>query len=389
MSGHLHLAVALDGTGWHPASWREETARPLDVFGARYWTDLVTEAERGLLDFVTFEDALDVWSQGAPGGRLDAVLIAARVAPATSRIGLMPTATTTHTEPFHVAIGVATLDHVSGGRAGWRPQVSSRAGESAHFGRRDRLPGLAELLEEAGDAVEVARRLWDSWEDGAEIRDAVTGRFIDRDRLHHIDFEGRWFSVRGPSITPRPPQGQPPVAVLAHSRLPYELAARSADVVFVTPYDREDARRIVAEVRGLPRTGEPLKVFADIVVFLGADAAERKARLDDLDGVGFVSDAAVFAGTAEDLADLLLDWREAGIDGFRLRPGRIPIDLKRVARGVTSALRRRGAFRAGYEADTLRGLLGLPRPASRYATGPAVPGPAVTQPVSAVRTAAR
>jgi len=386
-TGHLHLAVALDGAGWHPAAWREAGAHARELFTARYWAKLAGEAERGLLDFVTIEDAFRLQSTlpddvddrtDQVRGRLDAVLLAASLAPRTRHIGLVPTATTTHTEPFHVAMGIATLDHVSRGRAGWRVQVSPRASEAAHFGRRaiprldpefrDRAL-LAELFEEAADAVEVARRLWDSWEDDAEIRDVATGRFIDRDKLHYIDFSGRWFSVKGPAITPRPPQGRPIVAVLDHggTAVPYELPARAADIVFVTPHDRDDAARIVERVRAVPRDGEPLKIFADLLVFVGPDAAERKARLDELDGAELVSDARIFTGTADELADLLLDWREAGIDGFRLRPGAVPADLKGIARGLTAALRRRGAFRHAYESTTLRGLLGLPRPASRYA----------------------
>ncbi|MEU8146777.1 LLM class flavin-dependent oxidoreductase [Nonomuraea sp. NPDC048901] len=379
----LHLAVALDGAGWHPAAWREASAQPEAIFSARYWAALVAEAERGLLDFVTIEDSLSLQSTLPDGpdaradqvrGRFDAVLLAARLAPLTSRIGLVPTATTTHTEPFHVAIGIATLDHISGGRAGWRPQISVRSTEAAHFGRRafPRLDGpvsiddehVRALFEEAADAVEVVRRLWDSWEDDAEIRDLPTGRFIDRDKLHYIDFAGRFFSVRGPSITPRPPQGQPVVTALAHARLPYEFAAGGADVVYVTPHSADQARAIVEEVREL---SAELRVFADLVVFLGDDAAERKARLDGLDGAELRSDAAIFTGTPEELAELLLQWRRAGIEGFRLRPGALPYDLEAITRGLTAELRGRGAFRRSYEATTLRGLLGLPRPASRYA----------------------
>ncbi|MET8990994.1 LLM class flavin-dependent oxidoreductase [Nonomuraea wenchangensis] len=383
----LHLAVALDGAGWHLAAWRESAA---DVFSARYWAGLVAEAERGLLDFVTIEDALGLQSTLTDGaddrtdqvrGRFDAVLLAAQLAPLTSHVGLVPTATTTHTEPFHVAIGIATLDHVSGGRAGWRPQISARSFEARHFGRRvfppleevlnrpggadlSAHPHVRELFAEAADAVEVARRLWDSWEDDAEIRDVATGRFLDRDKLHYADFTGPLFSVKGPSITPRPPQGQPVVTALAHSRLPYEFAAASADVVYVTPHSAEHARAVVEEVRGL---SADLKIFADLVVFLGADAARRKARLDELNGAELVSDAAIFTGTPAELADVLLAWRRAGIEGFRLRPGALPYDLEQIARGLTAELRGRGAFRHAYEAATLRGLLGLPRPANRYA----------------------
>src|SRR5208337_597799 len=117
-SSSLHLAVALDGAGWHPAAWREADARPAELFTPGYWADLVAEAERGLLDFITIEDALGLQSGNQVRGRLDAILIAARIAPLTRHIGLIPTGTTTHTEPFHVSTALATLDYVSQGRAG-------------------------------------------------------------------------------------------------------------------------------------------------------------------------------------------------------------------------------------------------------------------------------
>ena len=204
----LHLAVALDGAGWHPAAWREPDAQPQRLFTAGYWTELARHTERGLLDFLTIEDGLDLQSDDGLAadartdrvrGRLDAVLIAARAAPATRHIGFVPTAITTHTEPFHLSRAIATLDYVSSGRAGIRVQVAVRGGTAAHFGRReipplqaDRLtdPGaqrlIADHFDEAADYVEVLRRLWDSWEDDAEIRDVATGRFIDRDKLHYI-----------------------------------------------------------------------------------------------------------------------------------------------------------------------------------------------------------
>ena len=268
---HPHLGVALDGAGWHPAAWRESDARPLDLFSPRYWADLVREAEWGLLDFVTIEDSLAMQSSrrgmlddrtDQVRGRLDAVLVAARVAPGTSAIGIVPVVTTTHTEPFHVSKSVATLDYVSRGRAGLQARISATALEDRQFGRRTLaettlteiedsrgIESVTDLFDEAADFVEVCRRLWDSWEDDAEIRDAATGRFVDRDKLHYIDFEGRWFSVKGPSITPRPPQGQPVVTVLAHVPVAFRLAARSADVVFTTPRSDDSARTIVDTIR--------------------------------------------------------------------------------------------------------------------------------------------
>lgn len=182
----LHLAVALDG----PAR-----------YDAEYYAGLARLAEQGALDFVTLGDSF-----ARPG--LDALAVLSRVAPTTERIGLVPTVTTTHTEPFHVSTAVATLDWVSRGRAGWQVDVSTTEAEARLFGRRPATPGDA-LWREAGEVADVAARLWDSWEDDAEIRDISTGRFIDRDKLHRVDFQGGTFSVRGPSIVPRPPQGRP------------------------------------------------------------------------------------------------------------------------------------------------------------------------------------
>lgn len=260
-------------------------------------------------------------------------------------------------------------------------KVSGSATEAGHFGRREiraltaeelarvragaALPdSVVELFDEASDAVEVVRRLWDSWEDDAEIRDIPNRRFIDRDKLHYIDFEGRFFSVRGPSITPRPPQGQPVVTALAHHPTVYSFAARAADLVFVTPSIDAGPAPILAQVAAAAadRTGERLRVYADLVVFLDAETetgAARLARLNDWDGSEFSSDAAVFTGSAEELVQLLTQWSEQGVDGFRLRPGVAVDDLTTIADHLVPALRERGLARTDYPGGSLRALLGL------------------------------
>ncbi|TQR85734.1 LLM class flavin-dependent oxidoreductase [Mycobacterium hodleri] len=377
-SDRLHLAVALDGTGWHPASWREPDARPADLLTAGYWTDLVAEAERGLLDFVTLEDGLALQSEhplraddrtDRVRGRLDATLIAARVAPRTRHIGLVPTVIATHTEPFHASKAVATLDYVSSGRAGVRIQVSANPEAAGHFGRRT-VPD-PDLLSEAGDYVEVIRRLWDSWEDDAEIRDVTTGRFVDRTKLHYVDFEGPWFSVKGPSITPRPPQGQPIVAALGHVDAAYRLIASSADVGFITPHDAAETTTTVAAIATHRGDQPPVRVFADLVVFLDdttVAARSRRDRLDEVAGRALRSDAEIFTGTPAELADLLAQWHDAGADGFRLRPASLPHDLLQITDGLVPELRSRGLFHASYAGHSLRESLGLSRPANRYST---------------------
>jgi alkanesulfonate monooxygenase SsuD/methylene tetrahydromethanopterin reductase-like flavin-dependent oxidoreductase (luciferase family) len=390
-----YLAVALDGVGWHPAAWRDTDIDARSVFHPEYWVGLVQEAEWAGLDFVTIQDSLllqstsDKHPQGRTdrvAGRLDAVMIAARVAPVTSRVGIVPVATTTHTEPFHVSKAIATLDFISRGRAGFQARVSSTSLEAAQFGRRSlghqgtsesngiRLTESGEgLMDEAADFIDVVRRLWDSWEDDAEIRDVATGRFIDREKLHYIDFEGPWFSVRGPSITPRPPQGQPIVSVLAHVDAAFRLAARSADVVFVTPHSTDDAQALVAEVRqhedALERTQPPLRVMADLVVFLddaSHRALDRKERLDGLDGHALRSDALVYSGTPTELVDLFEAWHAVGIEGFRLRPATIPADFDAITHEVVAELADRSLRPPSYQEQTLRARLGLRRPENRF-----------------------
>lgn len=181
MTEHLHVAVALEGYGWHPEAWRHTPDRR-SVLSGRHWVDQVRAAERGLLDFVTFDDGLTPQRRRRPeidprwlAGRPDAVLVAARVAPMTRHIGLVPVATVTHTEPFHLSKAIATLDFVSHGRAGWQPRVSGTAHEAALFGRRADIE-RDDPFAEAVDVVDVVRRLWDSWADDAVIRDGETLR---------------------------------------------------------------------------------------------------------------------------------------------------------------------------------------------------------------------
>jgi alkanesulfonate monooxygenase SsuD/methylene tetrahydromethanopterin reductase-like flavin-dependent oxidoreductase (luciferase family) len=359
----LHVGVALDGYGWHRQAWRSTLAADPaaeSVLSGRYWAGLAATAERGLLDFLTIDDALtpqpgrrEAISPRRLAGRGDAVLIAARIAPVTRHIGLIPVATVTHTEPFHVSKAIASLDYVSHGRAGWQPRVSSSAHEAALFGRRQPAHDGDELFDEAADAVEVVRRLWDSWEGDAIIRDAATGRYIDRDKLHYVDFQGKYFSVKGPSITPRPPQGQPVVAALAHAPRIYEFAAAAADLVFITPTDNATLDTILDEVKAAG--GQHLKVYADVVVTFGGDTE-------------FGSDALIFDGSAGDVVELLLEWQRRGIDGARLRPAVNATDLPVIVDEVVPLLQRAGVFRTGYtNGETLRERLDLPVAPNRYA----------------------
>ncbi|MFD5701576.1 LLM class flavin-dependent oxidoreductase [Streptomyces lasiicapitis] len=345
--GPLHLAAAIDQPGAYDAAPHIELARL---------------AERGALDFVTLGDS---FARQGP----DALAVLARIAPATGRVGLVPTVTTTHTEPFHVQAAVATLDWVSHGRAGWAVDVSATEAEAKLFGRRRAAPREA-LWQEAGEVADAARRLWDSWEDDAEIRDVATGRFVDRDKLHYVDFEGRTFSVRGPSIVPRPPQGNPVVVVDATGGHARDTAVRHADVALVraaSPAQAGAARAALhRRAAELGRDPGQLRVLAALVVDLGG--GEQAAQPGHGGGPLPTAEGPLYRGGPVDLADLIAAWHAAGaVDGFHLIPVEPRRDLERLVNGTVALLQHRGLFRTFYPGATLREHLGLTRPANRYA----------------------
>ncbi|MCU1397344.1 MAG: class flavin-dependent oxidoreductase [Acidimicrobiales bacterium] len=375
-NAEIHIGVSIDGAGRHPGAWREPGADPQRLFTAEHTVDLAQLAERGLLDYVSLDDSFRLQSDRRDHvrGQLDALLTLARVAPQTTSIGLVATVTTTHTEPFHVSKNLATLDFVSLGRAGWLVDVSTTEAEAFHFGRRT-VASPADLYAEAGEAIDVVSQLWDSWDDDAVIRDVTTGRYLDRDKLHVTNFEGRFFSVRGPSITPRSPQGQSIVVVDAVNELALDVGIERADVILVHPASITEAAEMRERIgRGLvaaARTPEDVSVLAVIDVQLAdstAAAVAARARLDAWAGP-LPGESLEHIGTADALADLLATWAEAGVvDGFHVRPATLPDTLNRFVDDVVPLLQQRGVYRTEYEGTTLRDHFGLERPTSRYAT---------------------
>ncbi|MDX2408238.1 LLM class flavin-dependent oxidoreductase [Streptomyces microflavus] len=331
-------------------------------YDAGHYLRLARLAEGGALDYVTLGDSF-----ARPG--LDALAVLARVAPATDRIGLVPTVTTTHTEPFHVSSAVASLDWVSNGRAGWHADVSTTEAEARLFGRRSAAPPAA-LWQEAGEVADVSARLWDSWEDDAEIRDTATGRFIDRDKLHYVDFEGSTFSVRGPAIVPRPPQGRPVTVIDATSAPARAAAARHADVVHIRATTPEQAAAVRDELRAKAaahgRDPDALRVLVALTVDLGDVETAPEPGLES--GPQLAGRGTYFRGGPVDLADLIAQWHRAGAaDGFHLTPITPERDLERIVNGTVALLQHRSLFRTFHPGGTLREHLGLVRPASRYA----------------------
>ncbi|ALE72936.1 hypothetical protein FRP1_07155 [Pseudonocardia sp. EC080625-04] len=370
----MHLAVELGAAGRHPGAWRSTGADPDRLLTAEHHVDVVRTAARGGLDLVALPDSLLPPSDdpAAVPGTLDAVAIAARVAPAVPGIGVVPTATVTHTEPFHLSKAVATLDFVATGRAGWQPDVSRTRTEADLFGRTG-PEEPATLWREAGEVIDVVARLWDSWEDDAEIRDAPTGRFVDRQKLHHIDFAGEFFSVKGPSITPRPPQGRPLTVLRGDETAALPVVGRHADVVRVAATSvaaaAEARDRVRAAVADAGRDPGTVPVVLDVETLLGPDAADRLRELDALAPAGADLGPATLrhVGDPAGLAALLRDAaEERAADGFVLAPLALPSGAGEIVDGLLPAL---GDVWSPAPYDgSLRERFGLSRPANRYAT---------------------
>ncbi len=342
-----YLAVEVSGAGRHPDAWR----RSGDVLTASYHVELARLAARAGVDFLALADSFAEPADPLP--TLDAVAIAARVAPVVPGIGLVPTVTVTHTEPFHISKAIATLDLVSSGRAGWEVAVSRTAAEAELFGRKPAAPP-AELWREAAEAVEVVVRLWDSWEDDAVIRDATTGRYIDRDKLHYIDFTGEFFSVKGPSITPRSPQAHP-LVVVADEPDSRGVAAAWADVVRIAAPDLSAAHaartRVRAAVAAAGRDPDDVAVLLDVEALLGAG-------LDPLE-----PSSVLVTGDATALVDLMEEAVRGGAaDGVTLVPLALPSGMQAIADEIAPRL----GWATG-PSGSLRERFGLARPANHFA----------------------
>jgi len=350
--GRGFLALELDGAG-HGGAGNDGAGHSGARFGAA-----VLAAESAGFHAVTFKDS-------PAAGRLNALQRAAFAGPLTRSIVLIPEVDTAYTEPFHVSTQLASLDYVSGGRAGWIATAEDNRPAGTAVGR-GHLTGDG-LAREAAAAIEVSRRLWDSWEDDAVIRDAVTGRYLDAGRLHYVDFDGPGYSVTGPSIIPRPLQGQLPVLVPGSLVGDGLVEPSAVDAVLVSA---PTADLLVDEVRDVQSRlgGRAPAIVVELDVVLDARGQRAAQRLEsERPGRAHPGgERAKFAGSPGALAGLLTEVLKAA-DGVRLHPSRLEVDFEGLSRLVLPELRRRGVLAPVPQDGTFRDLLGLERPVSRYA----------------------
>ncbi|MGY2047895.1 LLM class flavin-dependent oxidoreductase [Methylobacterium sp. JK268] len=290
----LHLGAFLYPGGHHVAAWRHPRAQADAGVNPAHYRRLAQAAEAAKFDLLFLADGVSIRGDDVEAlsrtatryvGQFEPLTLLSHLSAVTERIGLVATASTTYNEPFHIARKFASLDHLSGGRAGWNLVTSADEREAYNFGRDSHL-AHASRYARAEEFVDVVAGLWDTFEDDAFLRDKGEGRFFDPDKLHVLGHVGEHFSVRGPLNVPRPPQGHPVVVQAGSSEAGKALAARTAEVIFTAQQTLADAKAFYADVKGrLARHGRApgdLKIMPGVFPVVGRTEAEARAKYDEL-----------------------------------------------------------------------------------------------------------
>jgi FMN-dependent oxidoreductase (nitrilotriacetate monooxygenase family) len=284
----LHLNAFLMSTGHHEASWRLPESNAHANTEVQHFQRLAQIAERGKLDSIFFADSPVLFSDVGrrPAGSLEPTVLLTAIAAATERIGLIATASTTYNDPYNLARRFASVDHVSGGRAGWNVVTTAGPDAARNFGLDDQ-PAHRDRYERAAEFLEVAYRLWDSWEDDAVLADKADGVWGDNARVRPIDHTGTYFSVRGPLNLPRSPQGHPLIVQAGSSEDGRNLAARHAEAVFTAQQTLEDAQDFYRDLKkraaSVGRDPGLVKILPGIVPVIGATETEALGLERELD----------------------------------------------------------------------------------------------------------
>ncbi len=437
MTKTLHLGAFMRPVGIHTAWWRYPGAQADANFNLKHLVSFIQTLERGCFDAFFMADHLAVLNMPIEALRRSATVtsfepltLLSSLAMVSERIGLVATASTTFDEPYHIARRFASLDHISGGRAGWNIVTTSNPDAALNFGMTEHVEH-DERYRRAHEFFDVVTGLWDSWADDAWLRDQDSGLFFDERRMHVLDHHGEHLNVRGPLNIARPIQGWPVIVQAGASEAGKDLAARTAEVIFGSSRTIDDARHFYADMqarlREAGRAPGALKVLPGALVTVGRstqEAVDRQALLDSLvhvesalpnlslrlgvDASQFELDAPLpelprtnasqsgqdalvaqarresltvrqlaqrvsgygglkMVGTASEIADTMQHWLETeACDGFNVMFPTVPAGLNDFVDLVVPELQRRGIFRTAYQGSTLRDHLGLTRPQNRF-----------------------
>ncbi|MGV2103858.1 LLM class flavin-dependent oxidoreductase [Rhizobium sp. 21-4511-3d] len=290
----LRLGAFLYPTGHHIAAWRHPDAQADAGSNFAHYVELAQLAERGKFDLIFMADGVgtrgtDIEALSRTATRyvaqFEPITLLSALAAVTRNIGFVATASTSYNEPYHIARKFASLDHISGGRAGWNLVTSSSEHEAHNFGR-DEHYAHGERYERAEEFADVVTGLWDTWEEGAFPRDKQSGLYFDPDKQHVLNHKGKFFKVRGPLNVARSPQGHPVLVQAGSSEPGKELAARTAEVVFTAHQTFEEARTFYADLKGrlrkYGRHADDLKVMPGIFPVVGRTIAEAEEKFEQI-----------------------------------------------------------------------------------------------------------
>ncbi|WP_433622455.1 LLM class flavin-dependent oxidoreductase [Nocardia sp. CA-120079] len=281
MTRQLSLNAFIYPSGHHEAAWRHPQSRPDRIYDVAYYQEIGRTAEAAKLDAVFFADGpalrTNVKHNAASG--LEPITLLTAIATATTHLGLIATASTTYYEPYNLARLFSTLDHISGGRAGWNIVTTGTDLAAANFGL-DKHPDHATRYARAREFVDAVVALWDSWEDDAILLDQEAGIYADPDKIHPIDFVGEYLSVRGPFNSPRTPQGHPVLVQAGASNDGRAFAGQYAEAIFTAHQRLEDAQAFYTDIKAkaaeFGRDAEQIKILPGISPFIGDTEAAAK-----------------------------------------------------------------------------------------------------------------
>lgn len=317
------LGAVARGIGSHVAAWRLPSVSPGKLKAAttlRHWAETARAAEAGKMHFVFLADVLAMPNAGHPAllsrsafdFSLEPMTLLAALAPLTEKIGLVGSISTTYSEPYNVARLLASLDHVSGGRAGWNVVTSLDPTSARNFG----AGGFMEKLDRYKRAevfTRVVKGLWDSWEDDAFVHDQRSGLFLDPAKMHPLRHKSEHFQIDGPLNIERPPQGHPLIVVAGSSDGAKELAAEQADAMFTAQPDFEGARKFYADVKDrmarYDRSPDELFIIPGAMVITGrTDEEAREKHQSFKEAIDLEFGILYLSGLAQaDLSGLPLD----------------------------------------------------------------------------------
>ncbi len=246
----LKLGFILHGVGPGWDDWRHPNAQVDASTSFSFYKRQAQVAERGKFDYLFVADSVSINARSSPHylNRFEPLTILGALAAVTDHIGLVATVTVSYSEPYNIARQFASLDHISGGRAGWNVVTSWLEGSAANFGKEEHLAHDTRYRL-AGEYLDVTKGLWDSWEDEALVRNKATGQFLDADRLHALNHKGEFLSVKGPLNISRSPQGQPVIFQAGSSEDGRNFAAQHAEAIFTHQETLSEAQAFYADVK--------------------------------------------------------------------------------------------------------------------------------------------